>query len=113
MIQITNKAVLLNPTVIVHLHLQKKLLMQKKGNKNSFMTLISLFSINLMYKYLFYSHSHNSNLIQTILISHFWLLYIFVIVTAQEDYEDDILEVDDGFTLSCEAASQFLFWVYM
>ena len=83
--------------------------MQKKGNKNSFMTLISLFSINLMYKYLFYSHSHNSNLIQTILISHFWLLYIFVIVTAQEDYEDDILEVDDGFTLSCEAASQFLF----
>ena len=68
---------------------------------------MSLFSINLMYKYLFYSHSHNSNLIQAILKSQFWLLYIFVIVTAQEDYEENILEVDDGFTLSCEAAIHF------
>ena len=71
---------------------------------------MSLFSVHLMCKYLFYnSHSHKSNFIQTRLISHFWLLYVFLIVTAQEDYEDDILEVDDGFTLSCEAASQFLF----
>ena len=71
---------------------------------------MSLFSVHLMCKYLFYnSHSHKSNLIQTRLISHFWLLYVFVIVTAQDDYKDDILEVDDGFTLSCEAASQFLF----
>ena len=69
---------------------------------------MSLFSVHLMCKYLFHdNHSHKSNLIQTILISHFWLLYVFVIVTAQEDYEDDILEVDDGFTLSCEEANQF------
>ena len=71
---------------------------------------MSLFGVHLMCKYLFYnSHSNKSNLIQTRLISHFWLLYVFVIVTAQEDYEENILEVDDGFTLSCEAASQFLF----
>ena len=69
---------------------------------------MSLFSVQWMCKYLFYnSHSRKSNIIQTRLISHFWLLYVFVIVTAQDDYKDDILEVDDGFTFSCEAANQF------
>ena len=56
-----------------------------------------------------YIFSQNRDLIQTGLLSPFWLLYAFEIATAQEYYEDDILEVDDGFTLSCEAASQFLF----
>ena len=56
-----------------------------------------------------YIFSQNRDLIQTGLLTPFWLFYAFVIATAQEYYEDDILEVDDGFTLSCEAASQFLF----
>ena len=56
-----------------------------------------------------YIFSQNRDLIQTGLLSPICLFYAFVIATAQEYYEDDILEVDDGFTLSCEAASQFLF----